>query len=309
MRDIERDLKADDAGISNDEDGEDVFTEIKAQPGKTGVVAQITTPYRKFTRQFPNKLNIKLGKYNISGDEPGEKYSWEEASGKLSSVTRNNAESFFNKFNTQPQNIYVGIVYRGMSDYDFKSLPIDNQQKWTETTPNAKSFYIEGNYKDTPIIISRKSTHNPAAGQTYLISPYAKLKFHDVKDLPANEILAALKIPNEGNIDEIKAQPGKTGLKDNRIKLVIQRQVESPDDDKLYGTLYVDNPESNFPKDLIVYQLDPITNHIFLSSLKKESFDTLPKILQDKNIPYRYSDLGIVSGIHIDNLSKYFVLK
>ena len=43
MRDIERDLKADDAGISNDEDGEDVFTEIKIQPGKTvGVVAPLT---------------------------------------------------------------------------------------------------------------------------------------------------------------------------------------------------------------------------------------------------------------------------
>ena len=307
MRDIERDLKADDAGIPNDEDGEDVFTEIKLQPGKTGT--EITTPYRKFTRQFPNKLNIKLGKYNISGDEPGEKYSWEEASGKLSSVTRNNAESFFNKFNTQPQNIYVGIVYRGMSDYDFKSLPIDNQQKWTETTPNAKSFYIEGNYKDTPIIISRKSTHNPAAGQTYLISPYAKLKFHDVKDLPANEILAALKIPNEKNIKEIKAQPGKTGLKDNRIKLVIQSQTTSPNDNKLYGTLYVDDPESNFPKDSIVYSYEPSTDHMFLSSIRKENFDNLPKMLKNKNIPHEYSDLDIVSGIHVDNLSKYFVLK
>ena len=37
MKDIERDLKADDAGIPNDEDGEDVFTEIKIQPGKTGI--------------------------------------------------------------------------------------------------------------------------------------------------------------------------------------------------------------------------------------------------------------------------------
>jgi hypothetical protein len=129
------------------------------------------------------------------------------------------------------------------------------------------------------------------------------------RDLKADDAGIPNNEDGEDIFTEIKAQPGKTGLKDNRIKLVIQRQVESPDDDKLYGTLYVDNPESNFPKDLIVYQLDPITNHIFLSSLKKESFDTLPKILQDKNIPYRYSDLGIVSGIHIDNLSKYFVLK
>ena len=146
-----------------------------------------------------------------------------------------------------------------------------------------------------------------------LTSAQKKWAMDTMKDIERDLKADDAGIPNDEDgedvFTEIKAQPGKTGLKDNRIKLVIQRQVESPDDDKLYGTLYVDNPESNFPKDPIVYQLDPITNHIFLSSLKKESFDTLPKILQDKNIPYRYSDLGIVSGIHIDNLSKYFVLK
>jgi len=164
--------------------------------------------------------------------------------------------------------------------------------------------------------------HNPKA-------QYVTVKFqgHTIKLSPVNEIIHAkenkiwspmykqkqenLKQIIKEVFTEIKAQPGKTGLKDNRIKLVIQRQVESPtpDDNKLYGTLYVDDPESNFPKDPIVYQLDPITNHIFLSSLKKESFDTLPKILKNKNIPHEYSNLGIVSGIHIDNISKYFVLK
>jgi hypothetical protein len=48
MRDIERDLKADDAGISNDEDGEDIFTEIKIQPGRTGAVAPLTSEEKKW---------------------------------------------------------------------------------------------------------------------------------------------------------------------------------------------------------------------------------------------------------------------
>ena len=51
MRDIERDLKADDAGISNDEDGEDVFTEIKIQPGKTGVVAPLTSEEKEWIKK------------------------------------------------------------------------------------------------------------------------------------------------------------------------------------------------------------------------------------------------------------------
>jgi len=42
MRDIERDLKADDAGISNDDSDEEVFTEIKVQSGKTGMGSNLT---------------------------------------------------------------------------------------------------------------------------------------------------------------------------------------------------------------------------------------------------------------------------
>jgi hypothetical protein len=51
MRDIERDLKADDAGISNDEDGEDVFTEIKIQPGKTGIFAFLTSEEKEWIKK------------------------------------------------------------------------------------------------------------------------------------------------------------------------------------------------------------------------------------------------------------------
>ena len=276
----------------------EIFTEIKAQPGKTGLNSKI------------KKLDIILGKYNISGDEIGSKYPWTYAQEKLTPTTRNNAESFFSKLNITPTKISIGLVYRGeLSNEEFNNLTDFEKINRLETERKTKSFYIEGNYKDTPIIIARKETRSPAAGQTYLISPYAKLKFNDVKDLPTNEILAALKIPNEGNIEEIKAQPGKTGLKDNRIKLVIQSQTTSPNDNKLYGTLYVDDPESNFPKDSIVYSYEPSTDHMFLSSIRKENFDNLPKILKNKNIPHEYSDLDIVSGIHVDNLSKYFVLK
>jgi hypothetical protein len=51
MRDIERDLKADDAGIPNDEDGEDVFTEIKIQPGKTGIFAFLTSEEKEWIKK------------------------------------------------------------------------------------------------------------------------------------------------------------------------------------------------------------------------------------------------------------------
>ena len=43
MRDIERDLKADDAGISNEEGDEDVFTEIKILPGNAGNAPSLTS--------------------------------------------------------------------------------------------------------------------------------------------------------------------------------------------------------------------------------------------------------------------------
>ena len=108
--------------------------------------------------------------------------------------------------------ISIGLVQRGsLSDEEFNNLSDIEKINKLEIEYKAKSFYIEGNYKGTPIIIARKETRSPAAGQTYLVSPYAKLKFNNIKDLPANEILAALKIPDEENIDEIKAQPGNTG--------------------------------------------------------------------------------------------------
>jgi hypothetical protein len=204
MRDIERNLKANDAKINkdipNDEDDKDVFTEIKVQPKNTGVSSKI------------KKLGITLGKYNLSGNEIGSKYPWVYAQEKLNPTTKKNAEYFFNKLNITPTKISIGLVYRGsLSDEEFNNLSDIEKINKLEIEYKAKSFYIEGNYKGTPIIIARKETRSPMAGQTYLVSPYTKLKFNHIKDLPANEILAALKIPNDGNVDEIKVQPGNTG--------------------------------------------------------------------------------------------------
>jgi hypothetical protein len=51
MRDIERDLKADDAGISNDDSDEEVFTEIKIQPGKTGINSNLTPEEKEWIKK------------------------------------------------------------------------------------------------------------------------------------------------------------------------------------------------------------------------------------------------------------------
>jgi hypothetical protein len=51
MRDIERDLKADDAGISNDDSDEEVFTEIKIQPGKTGMGSNLTPEEKEWIKK------------------------------------------------------------------------------------------------------------------------------------------------------------------------------------------------------------------------------------------------------------------
>ena len=239
MREIERDLKADDAGIPNDEDGEDVFTEIKVQPKKTGLNNKI------------RKLGITLEKYNLSGNEIGSKYPWVYAQEKLSPTTKKNAEYFFNNLNITPTKISIGLVYRGsLSDEEFNNLSDLEKINKLETEPKAKSFYIEGNYKGTPIIIARKETRSPAAGQTYLVSPYAKLKFNNIKDLPANEILAALKIPNDGNVDEIKAQPVNRLIKPTKKENITSKPYIDMDasfiEDYIldYGADYFDSGES-----------------------------------------------------------------
>jgi hypothetical protein len=106
---------------------------------------------------FP--LNLKLGKYNLSGNEQGIELTWEEGSKLLSTTTKQNIIGFFNNvLNIEPLKIYIGIVPRNGKA--------------------AKSFYAIGEYNDTPIAISRKETATPGAGQTFLVSPNYKDKFH-----------------------------------------------------------------------------------------------------------------------------------
>ena len=199
MNDLEKRLKSEDAGIYPDD--EDIFTEARLVPSNPGF------------NMAPKNLNLKIGKYNISGNEIGNKYPWNHAERKLSNATRENTINFFNTLGIKPTKIYIGLVYRGeLSNEEFNNLTDFEKINRLETERKAKSFYIEGNYQGTPIIIARKETRSPAAGQTNLFSPYAKLQFSNFKDLPANEILAALKIPNEGNIDEAIIKPGNTGM-------------------------------------------------------------------------------------------------
>jgi hypothetical protein len=285
----------------------EVFTEIKVQPDKIGLNNKI------------KKIGIILGKYNISGDEIGNKYPWTYAQEKLNPTTKNNAESFFNKLNITPTKISIGLVYRGeLSNEEFNNLTDFEKINRLETERKAKSFYIEGNYQGTPIIIARKETRSPAAGQTNLFSPYTKLQFNKVKDLPANEILAALKIPNNGNIEEIKTQPGKTGLKDDRITIRQEKIFYDgpPDYDANieYGTVVFGEGTDSKKWINTMYVYTPSKRKINFQPLgepRDEKVAMLKQMLDNKNIPYTISALvsPVYTSIDVNNTDKYFIFK
>jgi len=73
MREIERDLKADDAGIPNDEDGEDVFTEIKTQPANTGT----TAPLSSEEKEWINNLLINFDPGDTPAGNPDEPLTYD----------------------------------------------------------------------------------------------------------------------------------------------------------------------------------------------------------------------------------------
>jgi len=283
----------------------EIFSEIKVQPKNTGVSSKI------------KKLGITLGKYNLSGNEIGSRYSWDYAQEKLSPTTKKNAEYFFKKLNIIPTKISIGLVYRGeLSNEEFNNLSDIEKINKLEIEYKAKSFYIEGNYKGTPIIIARKETRSPMAGQTYLVSPYAKLKFNNIKDLPANEILAALKIPNDGNVDEIKTQPGKTGLKDDRITIT-QKKIfyDGPpnyDANIEYGTIIFFGDSRSLNTTIYVYT--PSKRKIQLQPLgepREEKIAIIKQILNNKNIPYTMGTIGesAFPSVNVNNTDKYFIFK
>ena len=150
---------------------------------------------KKDLKQITNKeilpLNLKLGKYNLSGNEQGVELTWNEGSNLLSSTTKQNALKLFNDIlGIEPAKVYVGIVPR-----EGKA---------------AKSFYILGEYNNIPLILARKETSTPGAGQTFLISPTFKSKYHEYSGYyynnADNEVLKQniIKDFNLGNLDEIK---------------------------------------------------------------------------------------------------------
>ena len=174
-------------------DNNPLISEIKVNPPfvdpKRISLGNARKELEDLTGKEISPLNLKLGKYNISGNEQGTELTWEEGSKLLSSTTRQNVISFFNNIlNIEPSKIYIGIVPR-----DGKA---------------AKSFYIAGEYNNIPIIVARKETAAPGAGQTHLISPSYKDKFHNYSNqhgIMSNEEIKQKVVNNFGlNLNEIK---------------------------------------------------------------------------------------------------------
>lgn len=189
LRDISIDLKADDYEATG-------LDEIKINKPLADPKLLSLLNAKKELKNLIGKeispLNLKLGKYNISGNEQGVELTWEEGSKLLSSTTKQNATSFFNNIlNIEPYKIYIGIVPR-------------------KEGKAAKSFYIVGEYNNIPLIIARKETASPGAGQTFLVSPTYKDKFHNYSNFYGDESNEEIKqkiINNFGlNINEIKIE-------------------------------------------------------------------------------------------------------
>lgn len=129
-------------------------------------------------------LNLKLGKYNLSGNEHGDELKIDIESliyqKVLNPITGNNINKLYSILGIKPLKLYIGYVIRPQTRFYSSSI--------------AKSFYIFGYYNDEPIVIARKETQAAGAGQTYLISKNAKLKLSHFIDSPKEEILASLGI-------------------------------------------------------------------------------------------------------------------
>jgi hypothetical protein len=188
LRDIASDLKADDYDATG-------LGEIKINKPSVDPKLVSLADAKKDLKQITNKeilpLNLKLGKYNLSGNEQGVELTWNEGSNLLSSTTKQNALKLFNDIlGIEPAKVYVGIVPR--------------------KGKAAKSFYILGEYNNIPLILARKETSTPGAGQTFLISPTFKSKYHEYSGYyynnADNEVLKQniIKDFNLGNLDEIK---------------------------------------------------------------------------------------------------------
>jgi hypothetical protein len=126
-------------------------------------LAKARTELKNKTGKDSSLLNLKIGKYNLSGTEQGVELSWEEGSSLLSSTTKANIAKVFNDIlGINPTKIYIGVVPNSSDPYKTQ-----------------KSIYIYGEYNNIPIVIARKSTPNPQGGQTFLASPTRKDKLHN----------------------------------------------------------------------------------------------------------------------------------
>jgi hypothetical protein len=106
---------------------------------------------------FIKPLDLKLGRYNVSGLERGVSLPWDEGKNILSAKTRKNAEELFiTHLKTTPETVMIGKV------------PI----KCTF------SFYIIGKYNNETVILARKETSSDMAGQTYLITKDNKMQLN-----------------------------------------------------------------------------------------------------------------------------------
>ena len=122
---------------------------------------------------------IVIGKYKLGYDEDVYSYPILKDLLMLSKITRDNINKLKNKTNFQLSNVYVG--YReDTNNSGYKSA--------------RKSFYIEGYIDINKIIISRKETNSPMAGQTKLYSEYTVKQFNKIINKPISEILIELKI-------------------------------------------------------------------------------------------------------------------
>ena len=197
LRDIKDDLKADDydsTGLDENFNFKKYLSEGKllkeieiVRPGEK-ITQDTIDAFAKYRNTQPKPirpLKLKLGKYNVSGEELGIKLTWEEGKSLLSPKTRQNAEALFiTRLGIEPQTIMIGKV----------------PDRW------AFSFYIIGQSNDgQTIIMARKETGSSMAGQTYLITPSFKVKLN--KWLEDNEnptMYGTTNFTNKFNFKEIE---------------------------------------------------------------------------------------------------------
>jgi len=170
---------------------EDDLEEVKIVPfGTAPVYKQYIQKFREKFGTFPRKLNLKIGKYNLSGEEYGIKLSWEEGKNFLSPITRRNVEYMSDyHLDQDPKYVYIGMV-------PDKYYSPEKEKEWTERGINLGfprlSYYIvwETGDNNYPIAIARKETTSPMAGQTYLVSPIIKkqLSKFATDEFPVNSL-------------------------------------------------------------------------------------------------------------------------